>query len=56
MIHQWKGLDLEITEFQYHHDPTPSAENIPSQTSNPQTVKIMKVSDKPKYDTSLERS
>ena len=37
MIHQWRGLDYEITDFKYHHDPTPSSETIPSETSNPQT-------------------
>ena len=35
MIHHWKGLDLEITDFKYHDDPTPSGETITSQTSNP---------------------
>ena len=35
MIHHWKGFDLEITDFIYHHDPRPSGESIPSQTSNP---------------------
>ena len=35
MIHQWKGFDLEITDFIHHHVPTPSGERIPSQTSNP---------------------
>ena len=35
MIHHWKDLDLDITDFEYRHDPTPSAEIIPSQTSNP---------------------
>ena len=34
MIHHWKDLDLDITDFIYHHDPTPSGESIPSQTSN----------------------
>ena len=29
-------------DFEYHHDPTPSAETIPSQTSNPQTCKDYK--------------
>ena len=33
MIHYWKGLDLEITDFNYKHDPAPSGETIPSQTS-----------------------
>ena len=34
MIHHRKGFDLEITDFIYHHDPTPSGEAKPSQTSN----------------------
>ena len=34
MIHHWKNLDLEITDFEYHHDPTPSSENISSQPLN----------------------
>ena len=42
MIHQWKRLDLEITDFEYHHDLTFSAETIPSQTSNPQLCKDYK--------------
>ena len=33
MIHYWRGLDLETTDFNYHLDPTPSGETIPSQTS-----------------------
>ena len=37
MIRHWKALDLEITDSEYHHDPTSSCEIIPSQTSNPQT-------------------
>ena len=35
MIHRWKGLTLEIKEFEYKHDRTPSVETIPTQTSNP---------------------
>ena len=35
MIHHWKGLDLEITGFNYHHDPTQSGETTPSQNSKP---------------------
>ena len=54
MMHHWKGLELEITDFEYHHDPTPSTETIPSQTLK--HVEIIKVSDKHAYDTSLERS
>ena len=55
MIHHWKGLDLQIRGFNYHHDPTASGETIPSQTSNLLQVDIIKISDKPTYDTSLER-
>ena len=57
MIHHWKALDLEITEFECHHDPTSSCEIIPP--LKPQTLKhveILKVSDKPTYDTSLQSS
>ena len=35
MIDHWKDLVLEITDFQYQHDRTSSAETIPSQISNP---------------------
>ena len=34
MIHHWRGLDFEITDFNYHLDPTPSGETKPSQISN----------------------
>ena len=40
MIHRWKSFDLEITDFSYQYDLTPSGETIPSQTSNPQTQKV----------------
>ena len=33
MIHHWKVLNLEITDFEYHYDATPSGENIPFQSS-----------------------
>ena len=42
MIHHWKSFDLEITDFNYHHDPPHSGETIPSQTSNPQTYRDYK--------------
>ena len=32
MIHNWKGLDLEITDFENHYDPTCTGEFMPSQT------------------------
>ena len=56
MIQHWKGLELKTTIFEDHHDRTPSAESIPSQTSNLKHVDIIKVSGKPTYETSLERS
>ena len=35
MIDHCKVLDLEITDFFYHHDPTHTGEEtVPSQTSN----------------------
>ena len=43
MIHHWKGLDLEITVSENHHDPTPSGKIIPSQTLNLKHVEIIKV-------------
>ena len=54
MIHHGKALDLEITDSENHHDPTSACEITTSQTSNLKHVEIMKVSDKPTYDTSLE--
>ena len=56
MIHHWKALDLEIIDFEYRHDPTPSCEIIPYQTLNLKHVEIIKVLDKPTYDTSFESS
>ena len=35
MILDWKGPEMEITDFECTHDRTPSAETIPNQTSNP---------------------
>ena len=43
MITHWKGLNLEITDFEYRHDPTPSREIKPSQTLNLKHVENMKV-------------
>ena len=56
MIHRWKAFDLEIADFEYQFDRTPSCEIIPSQTSNLKHIEIIKISDKPTYNTSLERS
>ena len=54
MIHHSKGLDLEITDFEYYHDLTYTVETKPSQTFK--HVEVIKVSDKPIYDTSFQRS
>ena len=54
MIHHSKGLDLEITDFKFHHDLTYTVETKPSQTVK--HVEVIKVSDKPLHDTSFERS
>ena len=42
MTHHWNDLDLEITDFNYHHDPTPSGEIILSQTLKLKHVEIFK--------------
>ena len=54
MIHHSKGLHLEIRDFEYQRDPTYTGETKPSQILK--HVEIIKVSDKPIYDTSFERS
>ena len=54
MIHHWKAPDLEIKDFGYQHDPTPSGQITPSQTSNLRHIEVIKISDKPSYDISLE--
>ena len=56
MVHLWKGLELEITDFNYHHDPTPQVELYHLKPQTLKHVEIIKISDKPTYDTSLERS
>ena len=56
LIHHWKGLDLEMVDYEYHQDPTPSAESIPLKPETFKHVEIKKVSDKPTNDTSLESS
>ena len=56
MIHQWKGFDLEITDFNYHHDPThPQVKLYHLKHPDLKHVEIIKVSDIPIYDISLER-
>ena len=56
MIHHWKAFDLEIIDSNYHHVLTHLVEILPSQISNLKHVEIIKVSDRPTYDTTLERS
>ena len=43
MIHLSKGFELEITDFEDYHDPTPSSEIIPSQTLNLKQVEFFKI-------------
>ena len=43
MIHLWKALDLEITDFNYQHDPTYTGETIPFQTLNLKQEENIKV-------------
>ena len=40
MIYHSKGLDLEITDFEYHDDPTYTGEIMPSQSSRCYTLII----------------
>ena len=54
MIHHSKCFDLEITDFEYQHDPTYTGETKPSQTLKHE--ENIEVSDKPTYDTSFDRS
>ena len=42
MIHHWKGFDLEITNFEDYHDPTPSSEILLSHTLNLKHVENIK--------------
>ena len=55
MILHWRGLDFEITGFNYHLDQTPSVETIPPQHQTLKHVEFINVSNKPTQDTSLER-
>ena len=45
MIHHWRGLDYEITDFNYHHDPQVKLYHLKPQTLK--HVEIVNVSDKP---------
>ena len=56
MIRDWKVPELEITDFEDKLNRTPLAETIPSQTSTPKHVEIIKFQTITKFDTSLERS
>ena len=55
MIHHWKDYDLEITDFNYHHDPTHYGKLYHLKPQTLKHVRIKKVSEKHAYDTSLER-
>ena len=56
VIYHWKALDKEIEDGEYQFDWTYSWEIILFQTLNVNHVEIMKVSDKPMYNTSFESS
>ena len=56
MIHRWKALDKEITDFEYQHGCTYTGETTPSQTSNLKHVEIINFLDKCICDISLESS
>ena len=56
MVHHWKTLDKDITDYEYQFDRTFSRETTPSQTLDLKHAEIIKVLDKPTYDTSLENS
>ena len=43
MKHHWTGFDLEITDFEYHHNATYTGEIIPYQILNLKHVEIIKV-------------
>ena len=57
MIHHWKGLELEIAEFgkinMIEHPQLKPYELKPQTLKH---VEIIKVSDKPTYDTFMESS
>ena len=54
MTHNWKSLDLENTDGEYQFDRTYTGKTVSTQILNLKCVEIIKVSDKPIYDTSLE--
>ena len=57
MIHQRKGLDLEITDFEYQLDRTATVKlHHLKPPKILEIVEIVKIQVKPKYDTLLGRS
>ena len=56
MLHHSKGLDYEIIDSEYDHDPTYTGEFILSQTVNLKHVELIKIQVITKLDTSLESS
>ena len=53
-IHYWKATDLEIIDCEYQQDLTYSCEKILLKPQTLNHVEIIKVSDKPTYEASLE--
>ena len=48
-----KSLDLEITDFENHYNPTTQVKLYHLKPSNLKHVEIIRVSDKPTYDPSF---
>ena len=55
MIHRWKGFDLEITDLFISKIRHPQLKLYRLKPQILKHINFIKVSDKPTYDTSLER-
>ena len=51
MIHHWEGLDLDITDYNYHHDATPQGKLYHFKPQILKKVELIKFSDKPTCHT-----
>ena len=54
MVHHWKSLDLEITDYNYRNDRHNQVKLYHLKSQTLKQVEIMNVSNKPTQDTSLE--
>ena len=55
MVHRWKGFDLEITDLIISMIRHPQLKLYHLKPQTLKHINFIKVSDKPTYDTSLER-